>query len=67
VLAQGRNVDCGCFGAFIGLLLSESIFMDVPMFFFALVVMWAPEQIRHWATVGMLIPSTLKEKVRPIW
>jgi uncharacterized membrane protein YphA (DoxX/SURF4 family) len=67
VFAQGRNVDCGCFGGTIGLLVSESIFMDIPMFFFALVVMWAPEEIRQWASIGMFIPSRLKEKVKPIW
>jgi hypothetical protein len=60
VMAQGRNIDCGCFGAFIGLLVSESILMDVPMLFFALVVMRAPDQTRHWDAIGMFIPSPLK-------
>jgi uncharacterized membrane protein YphA (DoxX/SURF4 family) len=67
VIAQGRNIDCGCFGAFIGLLLSESILMDVPMLFFALVVMRAPDQTVHWAAIGMFIPSTLKEKFKLLW
>jgi len=67
VLLQGRNIDCGCFGGIISLLVSDTIFMDVPILFFSLIVMFAPTQSRYWASVGMFMPPTLKEKLRLIW
>ncbi len=67
VLSQGKDIDCGCFGEVVSLLVSVSIFMDVPMLFFAVVVMLAPTQSRHWASLDMFIPPTLKEKLRLIW
>ena len=67
VLLQGKDIDCGCFGEVVNLLVSVSIFMDVPMLFFAVVVMLAPTQSRHWASLDMFIPPTLKEKLRLIW
>jgi uncharacterized membrane protein YphA (DoxX/SURF4 family) len=67
VLSQGRNIDCGCFGEVVSLLVSVSIFMDVPMLFFSLVVMSAPTQCRHWISIGMFISTSLKEKLSPVW
>jgi uncharacterized membrane protein YphA (DoxX/SURF4 family) len=67
VLSQGRNIDCGCFGEVVSLLVSVSIFMDVPMLFLSLVVMLAPSQCRHWVSVGMFMSPSLKEKLSPIW
>ena len=67
VLSQGRSINCGCFGAVIDTLASVTIFMDVPMMFFALVVMMAPLKTRHWAALGKYLPSGLKEKLNWIW
>lgn len=67
VLLQRRNIDCGCFGGIISLLISDTIFMDVPMLSFALIVMLAPTQSRYWASVGMFISAPLKEKINLIW
>jgi uncharacterized membrane protein YphA (DoxX/SURF4 family) len=67
VLSQGRSIECGCFGAVIDTLASITIFMDVPMMFFALVVMMAPLKTRHWAGLGKYLPSELKEKLKWVW
>jgi uncharacterized membrane protein YphA (DoxX/SURF4 family) len=67
VLLQGRNIDCGCFGGITSLLVSDTIFMDVPILFFSLILIFAPTQSRYWASVGMFMPPTLKEKLRLIW
>src|SRR5512139_2649559 len=40
VLSQGRTIDCGCFGAVIDTLASVTIFLDLPIMFFAMIVMW---------------------------
>jgi putative oxidoreductase len=67
VLSQGRSIECGCFGAIIDTLASVTIFMDIPMLIFAMVIFYAPESSRHWAAIGGLLPSAWKEKVRPVW
>ena len=67
VLSQGRTIDCGCFGAVIDTLASVTIFLDLPMMFFAAIVLWAPTEIRHWKTLGNLLPGKWKERLRLIW
>jgi len=67
VLSHGRSVDCGCFGAFGDTLASVTIFLDLPMMFFAMVVMWAPSDVRHWKAVGNALSKTWKERLRFIW
>ena len=67
VLSQGRSINCGCFGAVIDTLASVTIFMDIPMVFFALAVMMAPPKTRHWASLGELLPASWKEKLRLVW
>ena len=67
VLSQGRSINCGCFGAVIDTLASVTIFMDIPMVFFALVVVMAPLKTRHWAALGKFLPVVWKEKLHLVW
>jgi uncharacterized membrane protein YphA (DoxX/SURF4 family) len=67
VLSQGRTIDCGCFGAVIDTLASVTIFLDLPMMFFAMIVIWAPSEVRHWKTLGNLLPGDWKERLRLVW
>jgi uncharacterized membrane protein YphA (DoxX/SURF4 family) len=67
VLSQGRSINCGCFGAVIDTLASVTIFMDIPMMFFALVVVLASSKARHFAALGRLLPAAWKEKLRLVW
>jgi uncharacterized membrane protein YphA (DoxX/SURF4 family) len=67
VLAQGRKIECGCFGAVIDTLASVTIFMDVPLFVLSLAVMLAPSSTRHWRAIGNLLPPERKEKLNWIW
>jgi putative oxidoreductase len=67
VFLQGRSVDCGCFGAFGQTVASLTIFLDLPMIFFAMVVMWTPSDVRHWKAVGNILPKTWRERLRFIW
>ena len=55
VLSQGRSIECGCFGAVIDTLASVTIFMDLPMMVIALMIMVAPSQTRHWASIGKVL------------
>jgi hypothetical protein len=56
-LSQGRSIDCGCFGAVIDTLASVTIFLDLPMMFFATIVIGAPSEVNHRKTLGNLLPS----------
>jgi len=67
VLSQGRTIDCGCFGAVIDTLASVTIFLDLPIIFIAMVVMWAPSEVRYWKTLGNVLPSKWKKRLRLIW
>jgi uncharacterized membrane protein YphA (DoxX/SURF4 family) len=67
MLSQGRSADCGCFGAFGDTLASVTIFLDLPMMFFAIVVMWAPFDVRHWKSMGNVLPKAWRERLRFVW
>ena len=67
VLSQGRGANCGCFGAFGDTLASVTIFLDLPMMILAMVVMWAPSDVRHWKAVGNVFPKTWRERLKFIW
>jgi putative oxidoreductase len=67
VLFQGRNIDCGCFGAIVDTLASVTIYMDLPLMFMALTVLWANQNARHWKAVGSRLSQDGKEKLDIIW
>ena len=67
VLSQGRSIDCGCFGAIAETMASVTIFMDIPMLVFALIILFAPDGTRHWAAFGKWLPQALKEKFNLVW
>ena len=67
VFLHGRSVNCGCFGAFGDTLASVTVFLDLPMLFFAMVVIWAPSDARHWKAVGNVLPKTWRERLKFIW
>jgi hypothetical protein len=65
VLAQGRSIECGCFGAVVDTLASVTIYMDVPMLLMGLLVMFSSS--RHWLSIGGLIPQTWRTRLRLVW
>jgi putative oxidoreductase len=67
VLSQGRSIECGCFGAIIDTLASVTIFMDIPMMIIGLLIVFAPPQTRHWASLARLLPRSWKDKLNPVW
>jgi hypothetical protein len=67
VLAEGRTIECGCFGAVVDTLASVTIFMDIPMFLLSLVVMGAPSSARHWMAVGNRLSQMWKEELNRVW
>jgi uncharacterized membrane protein YphA (DoxX/SURF4 family) len=67
VLSQGRSADCGCFGALGDTVSSITIFLDLPMMFFAIVVMCASFDVRHWKSMGNVLPKAWRERLRFVW
>ena len=67
VLAEGRTIECGCFGAVVDTLASVTIFMDIPMFLLSLVVTRAPSSARHWMAVGSRLSQMWKEELNRVW
>lgn len=67
ILAQGRSINCSCFGAVIDTLASVTLFMDIPMMFLALVVMGAPATTRHWLSCGKFLPKAWVAKLHLVW
>ncbi len=64
---QGRQIDCGCFGALMSTMASVTIYMDIPMLLMGLVIMVAPAAVRHWAAFGTWLPQAWKEKWNLVW
>jgi hypothetical protein len=67
VLAQGRSIECGCFGAIIETLASVTIFMDIPMVIMGLGIMFAPPASRHWASFGTWLSDSWKDRLNLVW
>ena len=64
---QGRQVDCGCFGALMSTMASVTIYMDIPMLIMGLVIMAAPVSARHWVSLARWVPQSRKDKINLVW
>jgi putative oxidoreductase len=67
VLAENRELNCGCFGAVTETLASSTIFMDIPMMLLASFVLFAPDRSRRFAAVGRWLPCDRAQRLRWIW
>ncbi|HME45521.1 MAG TPA: MauE/DoxX family redox-associated membrane protein [Syntrophorhabdales bacterium] len=67
VVAQGRHIDCGCFGAIVETLASVTIFMDLPMVVMAFLILIAPNRSRHFVAVGRFLPERTPQWLRLMW
>jgi uncharacterized membrane protein YphA (DoxX/SURF4 family) len=64
---QGRQIDCGCFGALMSTMASVTIYMDIPMLIMGLVIMAAPASVRHWGSLARLVSPLWKDKLNMVW
>jgi len=67
VLIQGRNIECGCFGAVVDTLTSFTIYMDIPIMMMAFLILMADPWRRHWNSVGQWLPQDWQKKLDFIW
>jgi uncharacterized membrane protein YphA (DoxX/SURF4 family) len=64
---QGRQVNCGCFGALMNTMASVTIYMDMPMLVMGIIIMAAPASARHWASLARWLPQSWKDKFNLVW
>jgi uncharacterized membrane protein YphA (DoxX/SURF4 family) len=64
---QGRQIDCGCFGALMSTMASVTIYMDIPMLIMGIVIMAAPASARYWVSLARWVPQTWKDKLNLVW
>lgn len=67
VLSEGREIDCGCFGAIVETLASVTIYMDIPMVLFSFFIIFVPFSSRNWLGIGNRLPEEWKNKLHLIW
>jgi uncharacterized membrane protein YphA (DoxX/SURF4 family) len=67
VLVEGRNIECGCFGAIMDTLVSFTIYLDVPVMVMAFLVLIADPGRRHWISAGSLLSRNWRKKLDRIW
>jgi len=67
LLIQGRQIDCGCFGALMSTMASVTIYMDIPMLIMGIIIMAAPLASRHWVSLARFIPQMWKNKLNLVW
>jgi len=66
-LMQGRNIECGCFGAVVDTLASFTIYMDIPVMMMAFGILMADPWGRHWISAGKWLPPDWQKKLDFIW
>ena len=67
VLSQGRQINCGCFGAIVETMASVTVYMDIPMAVMCALIVIAPGKSRHFVSLGRFLPDKVKERLRIIW
>jgi putative oxidoreductase len=67
LLIQGRQIDCGCFGALMSTMASVTIYMDIPMLLMGLVIVAAPASARYWVSFAKWLPPVWQDKFKLIW
>lgn len=67
LLIQGRQIDCGCFGALMSTMASVTIYMDIPMLIMGIVIMAAPAAARYWVSLAKWAPQPWKDKLNLVW
>ena len=67
VLIQGRNIECGCFGAVVDTLASFTIYMDIPVMMISILILGADPSRRHWISAGQWLSQDWQKKLDFIW
>jgi hypothetical protein len=63
-------VVCGCFGAVVTTLISDTVYLDPPIFIMSLIVALSPPASRHWVSLWKrLSPRWIKwsDRIDLVW
>jgi uncharacterized membrane protein YphA (DoxX/SURF4 family) len=66
-LMQGRNIECGCFGAIIDTFVSFTIYLDIPVMIMAVLVVVADPWRRHYISMGQWLSRRWQRKLDFVW
>ena len=67
VLSQGRDIECGCFGAVGSTMASWSIYLDPIVFLLSVTVLFSTRRSRHWMSLGRRLPEKWKNRMNLLW
>ncbi len=67
LLAQGRNIECGCFGAIVSTAISMTVYLDLPLMGLSLLIIFAVPDARSWKGMGKRLPQVWKNKLSWVW
>jgi uncharacterized membrane protein YphA (DoxX/SURF4 family) len=70
LLWNGSDVACGCFGAVVTTLISDTVYLDPPIFIMSLIVALSPPASRHWVSLWKrLSPRWIKwsDRIDLVW
>jgi len=62
---QHRIIYCGCFGAVMDTLATQTKFLDIPIILIGLAIIFSNS--RYWFAIGKFLPENWRRKLRYIW
>ena len=62
---QHRIIYCGCFGAVMDTLATQTKFLDIPIILIALIIIFSSS--RYWLAIGHFLSDEWKKKLRWVW
>ena len=57
LLWKGSDLACGCFGAVVTTLISDTVYLDPPIFIMSLIIALSPPASRHWVSLWEKVSS----------
>ncbi len=67
VLSQGRDIECGCFGAVGSTMASWSIYLDPIVFILSVTVLFSSQKSRYWVSLGSKLSEKLSKRLNLVW
>jgi len=61
-LWNGFDMACGCYGAITTTLISQTIYMDPPIFIMSLIISLSPSPSRHWVSLWRKLSAAFFER-----
>jgi len=67
LLSRGKDVECGCFGAFASTMASWSVYLDPAITLLAITILFSSWKSRHWVSLGSRLTEKWKSRLNLVW